>query len=92
MAKELRRALALPVPKCWKSRVAAAEECAIADVRESATGSPSLRLHPVMGLTLLWPQGSKVCPSLEPALRPWTLLGFSTLTNRGLLCHVLGQS
>lgn len=44
MAKELRRAPALPMPKCWKTRLAAAEECVIADVSESATGSLSLSI------------------------------------------------
>ncbi|KAM6301850.1 nuclear respiratory factor 1 isoform 4-T5 [Podargus strigoides] len=35
MAKELRRASALPVPKCWKTRLAATEECVIADVEQN---------------------------------------------------------
>ncbi|XP_065534365.1 nuclear respiratory factor 1 isoform X8 [Lathamus discolor] len=35
MAKELRRAPALLVPKCWKTRLAAAEECVIADVEQN---------------------------------------------------------
>ncbi|XP_074997672.1 nuclear respiratory factor 1 isoform X2 [Calonectris borealis] len=35
MSKELRRAPALPVPKCWKTRLAAAEECVIADVEQN---------------------------------------------------------
>ncbi|XP_037244231.1 nuclear respiratory factor 1 isoform X2 [Falco biarmicus] len=35
MAKELRRAPVLPVPKCWKTRLAAAEECVIADVEQN---------------------------------------------------------
>lgn len=44
MAKELRRVPALLVPKCWKTRLAAAEECVIADVSESATASLSLSI------------------------------------------------
>ncbi|XP_040979795.1 nuclear respiratory factor 1 isoform X2 [Aquila chrysaetos chrysaetos] len=35
MAKELRRVPALLVPKCWKTRLAAAEECVIADVEQN---------------------------------------------------------